>query len=281
MKKKVIILGNCVANRLQEMVASWPLAEHEIVLAPMIHLLREPSEWEALAAKALGCDIILTQPLFSFGPCNTQALRDALSPDQALVLFPSPSFDAYFPDSILLRRPANPLFPALLDWDSSIIFSCYAKGISIFRVEGIYLDHKIFHGSAVMEGIARSLQTYAKREAGLDIQTILYILGNYAKTRLFHSPMHPVDALLDLLKTAFGRVLGLQAPEALPALPGFGFNQWPLITRHHALFHFPGQEYFVIGGQQTSIEDVAMAYYNFYEFHPEMMEWNRDKIIDL
>ena len=283
MKAKIIVLGNCVANRLQEMLVACPAVaqQYELVQAPMIHLLHDPLQWDALAAKALCCDCILTQPLFSFGPCNTNSLRERLSSKQRLVVFPSPDFEAYFPDVVHLKRPDNPKFPPILDWDSSIIFSCYAKGISVFDVARIYRNHWLFRGSSVMEGIASTLHKYAERERGVDIQSLPHVLRHYAKSKLFHSPKHPADSLMELLWQGLGKALALGPHTSQPQVQGFGFNQWPLVTWQHKLFHFPAQEYFVIGGRQTSLEDTAMACYNFYEFHPQMVQWNMDKVIAL
>ena len=283
MKKRILVLGNCVANRLQDMLACCPAVarDHELVLAPMIHLVHAPAQWEALAAKALSCDCILTQPLFNFGPCNTNALREKLAPEQRLVVFPSPNFEAYFPDITHLKRPEHPQFPPILDWDSSIIFSCFVKGISVFDVPHIYHSHALFKANLVMDGIADTLQKYAERERGLDIQTLPHLLKNYARHKLFHSPKHPSEQLMEILWDAVAHSLGLAPHVKQPTVPGFDFNQWPVVTWQHKLFHFPAQEYFVIGGRQTSMEDTAMAYYNFYEFHPEMVEWNTDKVIDI
>lgn len=61
----------------------------------------------------------------------------------------------------------------------------------------------------------------------------------------------------------------------------FNYNQWPVITRQHDLFHFPEQAYFVINGNQLSIETVATAYYNFYYLHPALVEAHKHHAIAL
>ena len=321
-RQRVMVLGNCVAERLQFLLPEYPgfARSFEIVPAPMIHTLTKPEQWHALAEEALSCEIIFTQPLFSFGPCNTAELRKALEqgtrksaaagspasiprqPEEQvskeeyapqhdpmpaaaepkgkrLILFSSPDFEAYFPDVIWLKDKENLRFKPILDWDSSIIFSCFCAGISIFDVEDIYRNHPLFHPAAMDKKIAAALELYLQRENGLDISTKARVIRNYAQTKLFHSPKHPVDSLLGMMLRDTAVALGLNAEAPLPDIDGFGFNQWPVITRHHSRFSFPEQDYFMLAGKRCGLEDVAMAYYNFYEFHPHVVEANKDKII--
>lgn len=295
-RKRVMVLGNCVAERLQAMLARYPGfgGGYEIVPAPAVHTLLKAERLQSLAATALACDVVFTQPLFNFGPCNTEALRTAPGWEDAagsgnepadgrngrrLVLFASPDFEAYFPDAVHLAGKENPRFEPILDWDSSIIFSCFCRGVSIFEVEDIYFNHPLFRPEAAKKTIAASLERYIRREQGLDLPTREFVFRNYAGTKLFHSPKHPADELLRVMLRDMAVALGLEKDAPAPEPDGFGFNQWPLVTRHHEYFSFVGQEYFMLAGQRRSLEDTAMAYYNFYEFHPHVVEANKDKII--
>ena len=89
-RAKVILLGNCVAERLQGILARYPgfHEQFEMVAVPMVHLLQSDAQWHALACRALRCDIIFTQPLFNYGPCNTAALRAAMKEGNGLQSFP-------------------------------------------------------------------------------------------------------------------------------------------------------------------------------------------------
>ena len=280
-KRRVMVLGNCVAERLQFLLAGYPGfgASCSIVPAPMIHTLTSPEQWDILAEEARACDIIFSQPLFSFGPCNTGELRESLGGEQRLVLFSSPDFEAYFPDAIVLREKTKLRFKPTLDWDSSIIFSCFVRGVSIFDVEDIYLNHSMFQAKATHERTASSLEAYTRREQNLDISTLPFVIRNYSAIKLLHSPRHPIDSFLLMMLRDMAAELGLARDAEAPEVDGFGFNQWPVITRHHNRFSFPEQAYFMLAGKQCSLEDVAMAYYNFYEFHPHVVEANKDKLI--
>ncbi len=281
-RRRVMVLGNCVAERLCRMLAKYPgFADAFTMLpAPMIHTVTDPVRLQTLATEARACDIVFTQPLFGFGPCNTEELRKSLRPEaQRLILFSSPDFEAYFPDVIRLKGKENLRFEPVFDWDSSIIFSCFCAGVSIFEVEEIYRNHSLFQAEAVEQVVVSALETYVRREQGLELSTKSFVLRNYAGTRLFHSPKHPVDSFLLMMLRDMAAALGLDRNAPAPAVDGFGFNSWPVITRHHGRFAFPEQDYFHIAGQRCSLEDVAMAYYNFYEFHPHVVEANRDKAI--
>ena len=283
-----MVLGNCVAERLQSMLAVYPgfSEAFTMVPAPPIHTLTKPKQWQVLADAALSCDIIFTQPLFNFGPCNTMDLRKVLeqrSPETSgqLILFASPNFEAYFPDATLFKGKENLRFEPILDWDSIIIFSCFCSGIAIFDVEDIYCNHPLFQPATVDKTIAAALELYLQREKDLDIATKNHVIRSYGQTKLFHSPKHPADSLLVMMLRDMATSLDLNANAPLPAVDGFGFNQWPVIIRHHNRFIFPEQDYFMLAGKRCSLEDVSMAYYNFYEFHPHVVEANREKAISV
>ena len=48
----------------------------------------------------------------------------------------------------------------------------------------------------------------------------------------------------------------------------FGFNSWPIITRHHRLFGFPGREWFRVAGTRVDLSTMALAWYTWYDLHP-------------
>ena len=285
-RQRVIVVGSCVAERLQSMLLRYPGFSEAFVMvpAPPIHTLTKPKQWQALADEALSCDIVFTQPLFNFGPCNTAELRKSLEQDmpksgKQLILFASPNFEAYFPDAVSLKGKENLRFDPILDWDSSIVFSCFCSGVPVFDAADIYCNHPLFHPASMDQKIAAALESYLQREQDLDVATKNRVIRDYKQAKLFHSPKHPADSLLGVLLRDMAASLGLDAGVPQPSVDGFGFNQWPVITRHHQRFTFPEQDYFILAGETCSLEDVAMAYYNFYEFHPHVVEANRDKII--
>ena len=285
-RQRVMVLGNCVAERLQFMLSRYPGFSDAFAMAPAppIHTLTQLEQWQVLADEALSCDVIFTQPLFSFGPCNTAELRKTLGQGTSeaggrLILFSSPNFEAYFPDAALFKGKENLRFQPILDWDSIIIFSCFCNAVPVFDVAAMYCNNPLFHPASVDQQIAAALELYLQREQGLDIATKNHVIRNYRQSKLFHSPKHPVDSLLCMMLRDMAERLGLDSGAPPPSVDGFGFNQWPVITRHHTRFAFPEQNYFILAGKQYGLEDVAMAYYNFYEFHPHVVEANRDKII--
>ncbi len=279
---RVMVLGNCVAHRLQFLLRDHPgFAERfELAVAPMIHAI-PPSRRETLAREALACDVILTQPLFRFGPCGTEALRAALRPGQRLVTFSAPHFDAYFSDVMLIDRSPQKAGDAgelrcqpPFDWDSRIVFSCFTAGVPIFDVEALYLHHPLFGEQAMRRTVASALETCARRDQDVDVPASPFIARHYAQTRLFHSWMHPAEPLMAHLLAGLADALGLPPADRTEDLERatFGFNSWPVITRRHRLFGFAEQPWFLLAGTRQRIEDVAMAYYAFYDLHPHIVE---------
>lgn len=270
---RVIILGNCVAARLQDMLAAHAgVREHfTLVPAPMIHGLTQEAQWAALAEEARTCHWIFTQPLFNFGPCNTDALRATLGPGQRLVTFSSPNFEAYFPDVLHAGAVRSPRFDPPLEWHSRIILTCYLGGMSMLQVEDFYLNHPLFRRASAERALRAAWSAYAVREEGVELGTLEMVRQAYAARPLFQTWRHPDDGLLRAMAGRMLETLGLQEDESMP-VDGFGFNQWPIITRHHDLFQFPERAYFTVAGKRISIGDVAAGYYTFYDFHPAFVE---------
>lgn len=281
-KKTITILGNCVAERLLLMLQEYPGFSDRYTLKRfriIPHIGRQ--YLDKVASLAGQCDIIFTQPLFRYGPCNTDEIRKNLRPGQECIVFSSPHFPAYFPDSCSFGGMKDLVFQKVMEWDSKIIFSCYVRNISVFDVEDIYTSHWLFHKEYIGKQLDTSIDSYLVRENGVDLSTRSYFIKNFMKTRLLHSPRHPVDSFLGVMCDLMVDALGLQRVEQAPDALSFDFNQWPMITRHHDFFSFPEQSYFVISGQRFSIEDIAMAYYKFYKLHPHVVEANRHHVIDL
>lgn len=281
-RKTLTILGNCVAERLLLMLQEYPGFSDSYALKrfPIIPHI-DQRDLAQVAHIARQCDIIFTQPLFRYGPCNTDELRKNLRPEQKLIVFSSPKFPAYFADLCDFHGMTDLATPKVMEWDSKIIFSCYVRGVSIFAVEDIYTSHWLFHREYIEEQLEESIRSYLCREQGVDLSTKSYFTKNFTKTKLLHGPRHPVDAFLTMMRDLMVDALDLKRAEQPPEPLTFSFNQWPVITRHHTYFSFPEQNYFVVSGQRFSIEDIAMAYYNFYKFNPQVVEANRHQVIDL
>lgn len=283
--RRVMILGNCVAERLQTLLASRSALQGawEVVPAPMIHRVAAGPEMDALAARALQCDIVFTQPLFHYGACNTENLRAAL-PQERVVVFSAPNFEAYFPDVLHLPAPRavgeEQAFPPPLEWHSRIMLGCYTAGVPAADVEPLYVRHALFRAPAVQEALDKSWANYARREQGVELGTLPMVQQQYASAPLFHTWNHPGDEILHCLCAGMLHRLGVENAQALAAElcagQGFGFNQWPIITRHHKLYSFDERAYFTVAGQRVGIGDVAEGYYNYYRFHPQWVEaWLR------
>lgn len=312
----LMLLGNCVAQRLEGLITACAGADAggaghgwRVRRATPVHQLARGPEPEralaALAAQAEACDLVFSQPLFNFGPCNTEALAPRLG--ERLRLFAAPNFEAYFPDVLALGPPAEPERVARpFDWHSRILVFCKAAGTPPEEAAALYLAHPLFRERAVEAALARTWTTYARREQGLHVGTLDVARQWYAREPLFHTWNHPAERLMAVLLDGILKELGMGeagrraalarvgwtgaapglAPEApLDAVGGkgdgrtdapgrtrpawsFGFNSWPIITRHHRLFAFPGRESFRVAGTEVDVATMALAWYNWYDLHP-------------
>ncbi len=317
----LMLLGNCVAQRLERLVEACATGEGSaghgwrvLRATPVYQLSTGPSPDEALAAlaaQARGCDLVFSQPLFHYGPCNTEELRARLG--DRLRLFAAPNFEAYFPDvlEVAPREPAR--FAPPLDWHSRIFVQCRAAGLPPEESGAIYLTHPCFREKAVAAALERTWRTYERREQGLDIGTLAVARRWYRREPLFHTWNHPAERLLAVLLDGILAELGMAADargaclrrvgwnggpldagdeagerkeggapcSAVPATAGngtdddgavppwsFGFNSWPIITRHHRLFGFPGRGWFRVAGTRVDLSTMALAWYTWYDLHP-------------
>ena len=140
-------------------------------------------ETDALAARAARCDLVFSQPLFSYGACNTASLRPLLG--GRLVTFSAPNFEAYFPD--VLNVPgggAEERFPPPLEWHSRVIVQCRAAGLPLEEVTEVYVNHVLFRAPAVRRALERTWEKYARREQDVALGTLDMARREYAREAL-------------------------------------------------------------------------------------------------
>ena len=261
-KKTVTVLGNCVAERLLLMLRTHPgfLETFDIKRFNIIPYIRK-NDLKHVAKIVQEYDIIFSQPLFNYGPCNTSEIRRNLKPHQQLIIFSSPEFPAYFPELHHFNNSVPCTTPKPLEWDSRIIFSCFVNKVPLHEVEAIYTSHWFFHKKNMMQHIDKSIENYLTREQGVDLSTLTYFLQNFRKKRLIHSPRHPTISFLKVMYDMMIDALGLQKiePQAEWAKLDFNQHQLPIITRCHDLFTFPEQDDFVIVDKRHLVVDAQGA----------------------
>ena len=323
----LMLLGNCVAQRLEGllMASAGPPVSGDaagpgghgwhVLRATPVHQAATGPDPEgalaALAAQAERCDLVFSQPIFNFGPCNTANLAPRLG--DRLRLMAAPNFEAYFPDVLNIGGPREPeRFAPPFDWHSRILVLCKAASTPPEEAAALYLAHPLFRERAVAAALARTWDTYERREQGLHVGTLAVARQWYAREPLFYTWNHPAERLMAVLLDGILKELGMgtagraallsrvgwtggppgaapaHTPPPLDAGAGkgegrtgsggtperpapawsFGFNSWPIITRHHNLFAFPGRESFRVAGTEVSLADMALAWYNWYDLHP-------------
>lgn len=327
----LMLLGNCVAQRLEGLLratagpavvggaeGALKAAGHgwRVLRSTPVHQAATGPDPEgalaALAAQAEACDLVFSQPLFNYGPCNTAELAPRLG--DRLRLMAAPNFEAYFPDVLALGPPAEPERVARpFDWHSRILVLCKAAGTPPEEAAALYLAHPLFRERAVADALTRTWATYARREQGLHVGTLAVARQWYGREPLFYTWNHPAERLMAVMLDGILKELGMgeaargadllrvgwtggpphappaDSPAPLDAAPGkregwtgsaanpeppappwsFGFNRWPIITRHHRLFAFPGRENFRVAGAEIDLSSMALAWYNWYDLHPQ------------
>ena len=315
----LMLLGNCVAQRLEGllMACAGPRVSGgggghgwRVLRATPVHQAATGPDPEgalkALAAQAEACDLVFSQPLFNYGPCNTADLAPRLG--DRLRLVAAPNFEAYFPDVLALGPPAEPERVARpFDWHSRILVLCKAAGTPPEEAAALYLAHPLFRERAVAEALARTWATYARREQGLHVGTLEVARQWYAREPLFYTWNHPAERLMAVMLDGILKELGMgearraamlsrvgwtggppaaapagtapagkgegrtwpPAPDSAAPAWSFGFNRWPIITRHHRHFAFPGRESFRVAGVEVDLASMALAWYNWYDLHPQ------------
>lgn len=291
--RKVIVLGNCVAERLGLILASifsyvnenQPSNQWELIPCPPIYNVKGMEGWQKQADLAASADLVFTQPLFNFGPCNTSELQKRHC--SHLHVFSAPNFEAYFPDCLETGYHSQKLkMPPPLDWHSKILLQCKAGNIPPEEVPGIWKNHPVFKKDSLLKAIDASFALYEKRETNVEIGTLETVKELYRKEPLFFSFRHPGDRI-------FRKMLGGMLPfmdyspsvaeSILRRVPfrenlsdphawsewGFGFNAWPIMAADQNVFDFPNRDFFRIAGSEYNFTEAAKLWYAWYDEHPD------------
>lgn len=290
---KVIVLGNCLAQRISMLLepildrynkgkaleSQWQL----VPVPPVYNLPFSKFTRENVAELACQCDVVFTQPLFNFGPLNTGELQKRCL---RLHTFSAPNFEAYFPDII---HPGNfeekEEFPPPLEWHSRIFLEFKAGNGNPLDLEKFYFSHPVFHGRNIRKLLEKSWSQYERREQDVEIGTLNIVRNFYASEILFYTWKHPADRIIRqilsevLVRLNFSRkevekiitLMPFQEKNNHPEIWsywGFGFNAWPVISRHTRLYNFPGREFFRIQGRQLDILTAGLLWFKYYDQHP-------------
>lgn len=292
---RVIVLGNCLADRLASLLEpilerhnekQAPESQWQLVRVPPVYNLPISAfTVETVAELARQCDVVFTQPLFNFGELNTCELQKS---NLRLHTFSAPNFGAYFPDII---HPGNfrgkEKFPPPLDWHSRIFIEFKADNGNGADLENFYLSHPVFRENNMARLLEQSWSVYEHREQNVEIATLNTVREHYDSEILFYTWKHPADRIIRhilgefLLRLNFSRK---EVDNTLARMPfqekmdhpeiwsywGFGFNAWPVISRHSRLFSFPGREFFRIAGRQVDILTAGLLWFQYYDEHPQI-----------
>ena len=305
---KVIALGNCLAQRLtfllepilearnkgKDAKSQWELVK----VPPVYNLPLSGFARETVAELARQCDVVFSQPLFNFGELNTSELRKS---NLRLHTFSAPNFDAYFPDIIHPQKfEEKEEFPPPMEWHSRIFLEFKAANGDLADLENYYLAHPIFREKNLRDALERSWAVYERRERDVEIGTLNIARDFYASEILFYTWKHPADRLIRHILAEILRRLDFGETEVeatLARIPfqeridrpdiwsywGFGFNSWPVISRHSKIYSFPGREFFRVSGQRLDILTAGLLWFKYYDEHPLIFEkllkqsFSRDK----
>lgn len=294
--RRLMLLGNCVAQRLASLLEPILKAfnsgvserrQWQLVSAPPVYNLSTFSTTtDELALRARACDLVFSQPLFNFGPLNTAVLQEVSGLE--LHTFSAPNFEAYFPDIVHPRACfQEEKFPPPLEWHSRIFLECKAANVPVENVETIYLRHPLFRAAHIGKALEKAWAVYEQREKDVEIGTLELVREFYSSEILFFTWKHPGDRVIRSLLTGMLEIMGMSKEEvenSLRLIPfreqanlphvwsewGFGFNAWPVINNSGKFFTFPDRRFFRVAGQEIDILTAAIAWYHYYDAHPEI-----------
>lgn len=290
---KVIVLGNCLATRIawllepvfarrnkeKKLENQWQLVK----VPPVYNLPLATFTHENVAELAHQCDVVFTQPLFNFGALNTSELQKK---NLRLHTFSAPNFDAYFPDIIHPGKfEEKEKFPSPLEWHSRIFLEFKASNENLENLEKFYFAHPVFHAKNINRLLDQSWSIYERREQNVEIGTLNTLREFYSSEILFYTWKHPADRIIRHLLSEILIRLNFSKAEVeytLARIPfqesrdhpeiwsywGFGFNAWPVISRHTHIYNFPGREFFRINGHQLDILTAGLLWFQYYDQHP-------------
>lgn len=294
--RKAIILGNCLGERLalllQAILARWNQGapanrQWELVKIPPVYNLQGTSfTLESIRDLVSQCNVVFSQPLFNFGPLNTEELKKIAG--IKLHTFSAPNFDAYFPDIVhagSLKKTEK--FPPPLEWHSRIFLEFKAASLDAIELEKFYFNHPLFQNKNMAIALDKSWTIYEQREKNVEIGTLDAVRKYYASEILFYTWKHPADRIIRILLEgilAHMDFSNANIENIMSRMPfqesidqpdiwshwGFGFNAWPVLRRKNKFFNFPGREFFRIHGQKLDILTAALLWFQYYDQHPDI-----------
>lgn len=196
---KIAVVGNCQSAGIADCLN---LLDPGVRAVPfMVHVIRQQNRDQAFE-HTRKYDIILSQPVKSFGSLNTDNL---LTLGKPLYTFPNVYFRGYTPDICFIGPGGSRVRTPLANNNSYIILESYLRGLSQAECLARF-NPETYAELGYPDAWKVSLETLRLREAGLDIKASRFFEDPEAPPNLYVSNHPKLYILYDLAKQALERL---------------------------------------------------------------------------
>lgn len=228
-------------------------------------------------------DILIYQPLQNHGKLDTKYIIENIIPKTCKTIsFPYVYFLGYFPDFLQVKFVDMDEVKRWPDEDDQLPYQYIRVNTLIdnglIDQFDITLSDDFITKEETLDRLHFSLNKLKEKELSCDIKLHDFILSNFRKTRLFHSPNHPSNVIFTYLANAIMQKLCI----ALHINRTFVFNFastneflgvfsnmliFPSVHKHLDL-QFPVQQSCFLAGSDLSLDAYWTKYVRLYKKTP-------------
>lgn len=280
-KKKVVIVGNCQARPLSELLKM--MSNKIEVLDVIIVHLSKASDFLKYKSSLDQADYIISQKIADNYPCDfvrTKFLKEEYP--NKLVTIINLYYSGYNPDWGYMRVPNfGVLRGAMGDYQNKTIFNAWKQGKSV--EESVFsLTSKLFNKkySGVSE---KSILEMTNREKECDVKIVDYIKKRYLNQRLFFTFNHPNVSLLKAYSIAIldflcieKNSLDIDIPERLnqfiPLVNPIVDNLYDKSKQHKGVSYILLNDGVKISNSKSyTNNELVLSFYEVYEHFSEAL----------
>jgi hypothetical protein len=286
--ERVVIVGNCQATALELMLNTSDefTRRFEFVSFPPVHEFPEERVPE-LHRAVTDADLLILQRIDdgyrdSMG-LGTDTLAKIARTSNVL-RWPSVYWAGYFPDLFYLRDAVGGLvLDGPSDYHDRTILRAYAAGVDVPGTCLLLEDPE--RPSAARAWAEEATAELSSRGRDCEVQVTEFIASRFREELLFYTMNHPTNRLLAFIAQQIIDLIGVLGNVDSQRMPGevLGSTFYPLHANHvRALELSFGEELgagrtpFRMRGTSYDAVRAVRAFYDYYEAHPQLVEFNLD-----
>lgn len=283
---RAVVVGNCQAQALELMLMTNDAfaRRFEFVSFPAVHEIPDAMVPELHRAVA-GAAVVIPQRVdegYRDGVGLGTETIARVAGNATVVRWPSVYWAGYVPDLFYLRdADGGPVVDGPFDYHDRTILDAHGAGEDVSRTCELLADPE--RPSDAAAWAAQATAELEVRGQGCDVQVAAFIADRYRDELLFFTMNHPANRMLGHMARQVVELLGLPGGVDASRMPGevLGSTFYPLHANHVRALglrfgaeHEAGRAPFKIRGAERAAPAAVRAFFDYYEAHPDLVEFN-------